>query len=305
MGQEISERGRGVGAPWYEAPVSTWTTLGVLDWTAKRFQESNISSARLEAQVLLAHVLGCKRIELYTNFDRPMSEDELASYRGLIRRRLAGESLAYLVGEHEFWSLPFWVTPAVLVPRADTETLVEVALSRLGADASGRALDLCTGSGAIAISLLHDRPALTAVATDVSAEALAVAARNAERHGVAGRLALLHGDLWQPVAGQRFSLIVSNPPYIASAVIPTLAPEVRAEPRLALDGGVDGLAFYDRIAARAREHLEPGGWIALEHGYDQADPVAERLRAAGLEEVETVFDLGKNPRVAVGRAPAR
>ena len=286
---------------------TTWTTLAVLDWTTKRFVDANIGGARLEAQVLLAHALSCKRIELYTNFDRPMSEAELGSYRGLIRRRLAGEPLAYLVGEHEFWSLPFWVTPAVLVPRADTETLVETVLARGGAvttpPGQGRLLDLCTGSGAIAISLLHQLPGLTAVATDLSVDALALAARNAERNAVSARLELRHGDLWAPVAGERFDLVVSNPPYIASAVIATLAAEVRAEPRMALDGGADGLAFYDRIVAQAAQHLVPGGLLALEHGFDQAEAVSSRLRAAGFVEVETVMDLGKNPRISLGRSP--
>ena len=226
--------------------MSTWTTLAVLDWTTKRFQDAQVSAARLEAQVLLAHALSCKRIELYTNFDRPMSEAELASYRGLIRRRLAGEPLAYLVGEHEFWSLPFWITPHVLVPRPDTETLIEVVLARGGAvttkPGQGRVLDLCTGSGAIAVSLLHELPELTGVATDLSPEAVAVAVRNAERNGVSARLEVRQGDLWAPVAGEQFDLVVSNPPYVASEVIPTLSAEVRAEPRMALDGGPDGLA---------------------------------------------------------------
>jgi release factor glutamine methyltransferase len=298
--------------------VAPWTTLAVLDWTTQKFQDAKIGAARLEAQVLLAHALACKRIELYTNFDRPMSEPELATYRGLIRRRLAGEPLAYLVGEHEFWSLPFWVDASVLVPRADTETLIEVALARYRsvaapADAAEappveasprRLLDLCTGSGAIVISLLHELPELTAVATDVSAAALAVAARNAARNGVSERLELRQGDLWAPVAGEQFDLIVSNPPYVATAVIDTLAVEVRNEPRIALDGGTDGLRFYDRIIAAAQTHLVAAGWLVLEHGFDQAEPVSQRLRDAGFAEIETVRDLGKNPRVTVGRMSA-
>lgn len=293
--------------PWYEHQVSTWTTLAVLDWTAKKFQDAGISSGRLEAQVLLAFVLGCKRIELYTNFDRPMGEDELAAYRALIRRRLAGEPLAYLVGEHEFWALPLWITPAVLVPRADTETLVEVALARGGATTAkpghGRLLDLCTGSGALAVSLLHELPELTAVATDVSPEALAVARRNAERHQLEARLDVRLGDLWAPVTGERFDVIVSNPPYVRRQEIDALSPEVRAEPRLALDGGDDGLAFYRRLAAGAREHLTPGGLLAVEHGFDQAPAVAELFTEAGLIELECAADLGKNPRVTSARCP--
>ena len=304
-----------------------WTVLKVLDWTTQKFQEAQIDGARLEAQVLLAHTLVCKRIELYTNFDRPMSEPELASYRGLIRRRLGGEPLAYLVGEHEFWSLPLWVDASVLVPRSDTETLIEVVLARLGRPESGRLLDLCTGSGAIAIALLHELPAWRGVATDVSPAALAIAGRNAERNGVADRLEVRQGDLWAALGGgaagaaagtgagagagvgtndddARFDLITSNPPYVVSAVIDTLSAEVRREPRLALDGGADGLIFYDRLVASSRGHLRPGGWLVLEHGYDQAEAVAARLTAAGFAEVQTAHDLGKNPRITSGRAPA-
>lgn len=292
-----------------------WTALAVLDWTSQKFLDAKIEGARLEAQLLLAHTLSCKRIELYTGFDRPLSEAELASYRGLIRRRLAGEPLAYLLGEHEFWSLPLYVDPSVLIPRNDTETLIEVALARLAKQpgkpggGQGRLLDLCTGSGAIAIALLHELAEWRGVATDLSEPALTIAKKNAERNGVAERLELRHGDLWAALpavdadGAAPFDLIVSNPPYIQTEVIATLSPEVRREPVLALDGGRDGLAFYDRIAAGAAPRLRPGGWILLEHGYDQAEPVAERLRAAGFADVTTVYDLGKNPRVAVGRRP--
>jgi release factor glutamine methyltransferase len=237
-----------------------------------------------------------------------MSEPELATYRGLIRRRLAGEPLAYLVGEHEFWSLPFYVEPAVLVPRADTETLIDVVLARLGRPAEGRLLDLCTGSGAIAVALLHELKGWTGVATDVSPQAVAIAHRNAERNGVAARLEVREGDLWAAVAGaagaESFQLIVSNPPYVNTAVIDTLSAEVRREPRLALDGGADGLAFYDRIVAPALGRLAPGGWLVVEHGYDQAEAVAARLVAAGFADVATARDLGKNPRVTSGQRPA-
>lgn len=284
--------------------MGTWTTLAVLDWTTKRFTDAGIASARLEAQLLLAHVLGCTRVQLYTGFDKPLAEPELAGYRELIRRRLAGEPVAYLLGEHEFWGLPFHVDPSVLVPRPDTETVVEVARS-LRADRSApcRVLDLCTGSGAIAVSLAKELPAARVIATDRSEAAVALARKNAERNGVGDRVEVRVGDLWEPVAGERFDLIVSNPPYIATDVIPTLSPEVRREPVLALDGGADGLAFYDRICARAREHLEPGGALVVEHGFDQAEPVRARFEAAGLTSVTLVHDLGKNPRVTWGLAP--
>lgn len=281
-----------------------WTTLAVLDWTAQRFTEAGIASARLEAQLLLAHALGCTRVQLYTGFDKPLAEAELAAYRGLIKRRLGGESVAYLLGEQEFWGLPFYVDASVLVPRPDTETVVEVARARRPDRAAPcRVLDLCTGSGALAVSLAKELPAATVVATELSEAAAAVARRNAERNGVADRVDVRVGDLFAPVAGERFDLVVSNPPYIASAVIPTLSAEVRAEPVVALDGGPDGLAFYDRIAAEAAAHLEPGGALVLEHGFDQADAVAARLAAAGFEDVTLVHDLAKHPRVTWAAAP--
>ena len=284
--------------------LATWTTLAVLDWTTKRFSEAGISSARLEAQVLLAHVLGCTRTQLYTGFDKPLAEAELAGYRELIKRRLAGEPVAYLVSEHEFWGMPFHVDANVLVPRPDTETVVEVArATRADRKAACRVLDLCTGSGAIAIALAKELPAATIVATDVSEAAAALARRNAERNGFADRIEVRRGDLWEAVAGETFDLITANPPYIASAVIPTLSAEVKREPAIALDGGADGLAFYDRICAKAREHLVAGGALVVEHGYDQAEAVRARFEAAGLTGVTLVHDLAKNPRVTWGLAP--
>lgn len=281
-----------------------WTTLSVLDWTTQRFTEAGITAARLEAQILLAHVLGCTRMQLYTGFDKPLAEAELASYRGLIKRRLAGEPVSYLVGETEFWGLPFHVEPSVLVPRPDTETVIEVARAvRPDRAAPCRLLDLCTGSGVIAVSLAREYAAAQVVATELSPAAAALARRNAARNAVADRVDVREGDLFAPVRGERFDLIAANPPYIASAVIPTLSPEVRREPVIALDGGPDGLAFYDRICAEAREHLAPGGAIVLEHGFDQADAVAARLIAAGFDGVALVHDLGKNPRVTRATAP--
>jgi len=284
--------------------LATWTTFGVLDWTTKRFTEAGISSARLEAQVLLAHVLGCTRTQLYTGFDKPLGEAELAAYRELIKRRLAGEPVAYLVSEHEFWGLPFHVDPSVLVPRPDTETVIEVARGlRTDRTAACRVLDLCTGSGAIAVALARELAAAQVVATDVSEAAAALARKNAARNGVGDRVDVRLGDLWEAVRGERFDLIVSNPPYIASSVISTLPAEVRREPVLALDGGPDGLAFYDRICSEAREHLLPGGALVVEHGFDQADAVRARFEAAGLTRVTLVPDLAKHPRVTWGLAP--
>jgi release factor glutamine methyltransferase len=284
--------------------TQTWTPLSVLDWTAKRFADAGVAGARLEAQLLLAHVLGCSRVQLYTGFDKPLQEPELARYRELIKRRLAGEPLAYLVAEQEFWGLPFHVDASVLVPRPDTETVIEVARgARADRAAACRVLDLCTGSGAIAVALARELPAAHVIATEISPDAAVLARKNAERNGVAERVEVRLGDLWAPVAGERFDLVAANPPYIATGVIGTLSPEVRREPRLALDGGADGLAFYDRICAAARDHLAPGGALVVEHGFDQAEAVHARFAAAGMRDVTLVHDLGKNPRVTWGVAP--
>ncbi|MEO8844197.1 MAG: peptide chain release factor N(5)-glutamine methyltransferase [Kofleriaceae bacterium] len=284
--------------------TQTWTTLGVLDWTAKRFADQGISSARLEAQLLLAYALQCSRTQLYMNFDQPLGETELASYRELIKRRLAGEPVAYIMHEHEFWGMPLVIESSVLVPRPDTETVIEVArVFRADRSAPCRVLDLCTGSGAIALALAKELPAATVIATELSPAAAAVARANVEKNHFVGRIEVREGDLWAPVAGERFDLIVSNPPYIPSAVIATLSAEVRHEPLMALDGGADGLAFYDRICVAARDHLVPGGALVVEHGYDQADTVRARFERAGFRDVTLVNDLGKNPRVTTGIAP--
>jgi release factor glutamine methyltransferase len=238
------------------------------------------------------------------NFDKPLGETELASYRELIKRRLAGEPVAYLVHETEFWGLPLTIAPAVLVPRPDTETVIEVARAlRADRGAPCRVLDLCTGSGAIALGLAKELPAATVIATELSPAAAAIARANVERNGFGERVEVREGDLWAPVAGERFDLIVSNPPYIATAVIATLAAEVKREPVMALDGGSDGLAFYDRICGAARDYLVPGGALVVEHGYDQADTVRARFEAAGFRDVTLVKDLAKQPRVTHGIAP--
>lgn len=285
--------------------MATWTTLSVLDWTTQRFTDAGITSARLEAQLLLSHVLQCSRTQLYMNFDKPLAEPELAGYRGLIKRRLGGEPVAYLIGEHEFWGLPLYVDPHVLVPRPDTETVVEVIVAaRSDKKAPCRVLDLCTGSGAIALALAKELPGAQVIATDVSAEAVAIARKNAERNKLAERIEVRQGDLFAAVAGETFDIIASNPPYIASAVIATLSAEVKREPMLALDGGADGMVFYDRICREAMAHLAPGGILVVEHGYDQADAVRDRFVRAGFTDVALVHDLAKNPRVTWGRRPA-
>jgi release factor glutamine methyltransferase len=201
--------------------------------------------------------------------------------------------------------LPLFVDSNVLVPRSDTETVIEVSVAtRADKTAPCRVLDLCTGSGAIALALAKELSGAQVIATDVSAEAVAIATKNAARNGMSERVEVRRGDLFAPVAGEVFDLIASNPPYIATSVIATLSAEVKREPVLALDGGADGMAFYDRICAQAMAHLAPGGALVVEHGYDQAAAVRERFVRAGFADVELVHDLAKNPRVTWGRRSA-
>lgn len=276
-----------------------WTVLGVLNWTEQRFRERGLGTPRLDAQLLLAKVLQRDRVYLYTHFDQPLLPDELAAYRGLIQRRLGGEPVAYLVGKKEFRSLELAVDARVLVPRPDTETLVDVALALLRQ--GGRAVDVGTGSGAIALALKKERPDVEVLAVDRSSDAAAVARANAEKLGLA--VEVLEGDLLAPVAARApLSLVVSNPPYIPTAEIDALAAEVKKEPRAALDGGPDGLAVIRRLVADAPPLLEPGGAVALEVGAGQAPAVAALFAADGrYHPAETTRDLAAIERVVAAR----
>ncbi len=274
------------------------TPLELVRLAAGFLADKGVDTPRLDAEVLLAHGLGVSRIQLYTEFDKPLAEAEVAAYREAIRRRAAREPVARITGVQEFWSLPLRVTPHVLVPRPDTERVVEACLERMAP--SGRLLDLGTGSGALALALLSERPGWSAVGVDRSEGALATAGDNARRLGLADRLDLRAGDWFGPVAGERFDLVVSNPPYVPSAEVDRLAPEVsRYEPRDALDGGPDGLAPLRRIAGDAPAHLAAGGWLVVEIGADQAADAARVLEAApGLGDVAVVADHAGRPRVA-------
>lgn len=278
-----------------------WTVLRILRWTADYFGGKGLDSPRLDAELLLAATLGLDRVGLYLNYDRPLNADELSTFRARLQRRALREPLQYILGECEFWSLPLTVSPAVLVPRPDTEVLVEEALERLTGPA--RVLDVGTGSGAIAIALASERPEAQFTALDLSAAALSVAQANAGRHGLSERIAFVEGDLAQ-LPEQTFDLVVSNPPYIPTADCATLMTEVRDfEPRLALDGGDDGLAAYRHLARQVAAVLAPGGWLLVEVGIGQAAAVAELFDAAGLEEVGQRDDYAGIPRVVRGRMP--
>lgn len=280
--------------------AETWTVLKVLNWTKVYLAEKGVENARLEAEWLLASALGLDRVGLYVNFDRPLSEAELADCRGLVARRARREPLQYILGSQEFMGLDFEVVPGVLIPRHDTEVLVEEALRR--AEGAQTILDIGVGSGCIAVALAKRLPQATVWGVDTAPEALAVAQRNIERHEV--RVTLFEGSLFEPFAERRFDLIVSNPPYIPSTDLETLQPEVRDyEPRAALDGGPDGLQFYRQIITAAAAHLVPGGWLLLEVGIDQADAVRKMFQTAGFSELCTAQDPNRIDRVVGGKQP--
>jgi len=260
--------------------------------------------SRLDAQLLLAHVLGVRRTWLIAHDDAPIDPLQRERFAAASVRLADGEPLAYVTGEREFHGLSLKVTPAVLVPRPDTETLVDWALERLGSRTPGegpaaapRVLDLGTGSGAIALALKHRHPAAQVTAVDRDPAALAVALRNAGRLGL--DVEWLAGNWFEPVAGRSFDLVVSNPPYIADGD-PHLA-ALQHEPRGALVAGHDGLADLARIAAAAGAHLLPGGWLMLEHGWEQGAAVQELLARHGFDQLETRHDLENRPRCTAGR----
>lgn len=270
---------------------------------AEDFRARGIDNPRLDAELLLSHVLGATRIQLIVDSKRPLTAPELALVRDLVKRRRAREPIAYILGQREFYGRLFRVDRRVLVPRPDTEALVEVALARSRAvSMCMRALDLCTGSGCVAVTLARERPTATVYATDVSADALEVARDNAQRLG-AYNVAFRRGDLYDALdaADVRFDLITANPPYIPAGEIATLMPDVRDfEPRIALEGGADGLALLRRVVAGAPACLVPGGVLAVEVGAGGAVAVVDLFGTAGLVDVEVARDYGRIDRVVSG-----
>lgn len=281
----------------------TWTIRRVLDWTRGHFEKQAVDSPRLTAELLLGHVLSLPRVKLYMDLDRPLSKEELGTYRALIQRRLAGEPTQYVIGHKEFYGRRFAVDARVLVPRPETELLVEAALRSVPKDAPARVLDLCTGSACVAVTIAAERPQASVWATDLSPGALAVAKANAEALGVDGRVTFFEGDLLAPVPAEaRFDVIVSNPPYVKSGEIAGLQREVQQEPRLALDGGADGLDVIRRLVPAALARLKPGGLLALEIGEDQGAALRDILTRAGARDVTIEKDLAQHERLALGRA---
>ncbi|MDQ1063774.1 MULTISPECIES: peptide chain release factor N(5)-glutamine methyltransferase [Stenotrophomonas] len=257
---------------------------------------------RHEAELLLLHVLGRERGWLFAHATDLLDPATAEAFAALLQRRIAGEPVAYLLGRRGFWTLDLAVSPATLIPRPETERLVELALERLPEGMPLRIADLGTGSGAIALALASERPLAQIVATDMSGDAIAVAAGNARQHGLAN-VAFRQGSWHAPLAGERFDLIASNPPYIASDDPHLAQGDLRFEPATALASGHDGLDDIRLIIAGAPAHLQPGGWLLVEHGWDQGEAIRALLEGAGFVEVETALDLEQRDRVSLGRWP--
>lgn len=366
--------GASVSADADDAREKVWTVLELLTWTTDYFTRSGIETARLDAEVLLAHALDVERLRLYIDHEKPVKPEERDRYRSLVGRRAQQRvPVSQLLGEREFWSLPLKVSSDVLTPRPETETLVEWALTKVAGhatqkkvnksasllaaaaareaesaaadvatavadgivlpeeveslefarsagsqavstDSQGTAqvadsatavqiLDLGTGSGAIALALASELPHAKLTASDLSPAALQIAAENADELRMGERIRFVEGDLFAPLAMEKFDLIVSNPPYVARADAGSLPPELAHEPDMALFSGVDGLDVIRRLVAEAGDHLSPGGWLGIELSPEQADEVEQELSQAGFVDIERRFDLASRPRVVGARKP--
>ena len=284
-----------------------WTVLQLINWTKDYFSRKGVDEPRLSAEVLLSHVLGCKRVKLYTQFDRVVESEHLDRFRELVRRAAAGEPVAYLVGMKEFYSLTIRLSPDVLIPRPETELLVDVVLE-YARSCSGevKLWDVCTGSGCVAVAAAYNCDRLIVLATDISTASLEIARQNVQQYQLERRIRLAKADLLDlPQTAQDmppFDVITANPPYVSKAQMEKLPPTVRYEPALALYGGVDGLDFIKRIISQAPDYLRPGGVLAIEIGFDQAERVYDLLsKTAQYERITFLKDLAGRERVALAR----
>jgi len=282
--------------------AESWDIKKLLDWSTEYFQDKGIESARLDAELLLAYLLKLKRLDLYLQFERSLNKQELADYKALIKRRVNNEPVAYMIGKKEFWSRDFFVSPAVLVPRPDTEVLVEVVLDEIKKGLGGRdkglvGFEFGIGSGNIAVTLLMEVQKLSMVAIEASENAIEVARKNMEFHGVMERLALSHAQTLDSISGQ-FDFIVSNPPYIKHSELKELPETVKNyEPIEALDGGEDGLKYYRVLTGWASGHLNDQGLLAVEIDEDQGATVKRLFKEAGFQNVHIKKDYGGLDRV--------
>ena len=292
----------------------SWTLLGMLQWTTEYFRSKGAESPRLEAELLLAHVLGISRIALYVQYERPMEREERERYREVVRRRGAGEPVAYILGSREFWSIDFQVGPGILVPRPDTETLVTRALEiakeiRPSGEGELRIAEVGTGSGCISVALASELAEAQIWAGDIAPEPLRIAPQNAFNAGVGERVRVLEADglrpLWEAAGQAPFDLVVTNPPYLRNDEFPHLMRDVRDyEPRVALTAGANGLAVIGPVVDESARPgvLAAGGSLLIEVGStEQAEEVRERMKNTGFSSLEIVPDLAKRARVVVGR----
>ncbi len=284
--------------------MQTWTIQKLLNWITEYLTNKGIESPRFSAEILLGGVLGLKRIELYTQFDKPAATKQLDKLHDLVKRAGQQEPVAYLVGKTEFYSLELNITPACMIPRPETELLVERAIEFLRTrDGTQFVCDLCTGSGCIAVAIGNNYPNARIIATDICDEALAVADENVKKHQLKNKITLLCGDLFDPVMPQldvaKFDLIVCNPPYVSSAEYEKLDKNVKDyEPRKALFAGVDGLDIYRRIIEKADEFLKPNAALMLEIGYAQGPAVRELLKQTeAFTEIKIEKDFHNNDRI--------
>jgi release factor glutamine methyltransferase len=285
-------------------PLEPWNILKLLKWTTAYLQSHHIDQPRADAEVLLAHALGLARVDLYIQYDRPLEPNELAVFKNFVQRRIHREPAAYIVGEKGFWSLDLKVTQDVLIPRPETEVLVEAALAIIPQETSPRplrVLDLGTGSGAIGLALAMERVGHRFCALDQSKEALGIAIYNAAKHGIEGTITFVQSHWFDAFQDQQrtFDVIVSNPPYIRSSDFAMLAPEVsQYEPREALDGGPDGLDAIRLIVKEAPRYLTPGGWLLFEMGHDERASVENLIRACdAYTDLSVIKDYSRHDRV--------
>ncbi len=284
--------------------TTTWTIGALLDWTARFLAEKKCEFPRLDAEVLLAFALGSKRIDLYTRHDEPTSDEVRERYRSLIRRRIEGCPVAYLVGRKEFFALEFEVGPSVLIPRPESEFVVMECLRLAKPISNPLILDIGTGSGNLAVAVAHRHKGAIVTAVDRSTDALAVAKRNASHHGVSDRVSFVEGDLFASVpSGKPFDFVITNPPYIAREDIPELPTGVRDyEPTLALDGGSGGYEIVGRLIAEARDHLNKGGYLVVEIGAPQEARIRQMISSLSDYEIaDTIHDYSGHPRVVQAR----
>lgn len=270
-----------------------------LSMATEKFQKAGIENARLDAEVLLAYVLNVRRLSLYVNTGKKLTADELTRYEHLIKRRLERIPVAYLTGHKEFMGLNFAVTPDVLIPRPDTEILAQGVIEHLrGFNHDLKLADVGTGSGAICVSILKFVENITAAAVDISQKALEIAHFNAQKFNVEDRITFYEGNLFEPLEGQIFNVVVSNPPYVSTNELKKLQPEIKIEPKIAFDGGIDGLKFYRQIVADAPRFLAEGGFLAMELGFNHSEPVRHMIEESGnFKHVQIWKDLAGIERV--------